>query len=111
MATKNTRSGGKFSNNHTTLIPAAVIIADIASDCPFTYNISPGVIKAGLGSVNGQRRVKIINLGNKSILLAVRDNASQQEIQVYTHNSHETILAIARGARNAGLHISFENRF
>jgi len=103
---KDSRSGGKFSGNHTTLIPAAAIVADIAHDCPFVTNVSPGFIKAGLKSVSGQRRVKITDDGS-SILLSVRDNASHQEIHVHSKNMQATKLAIAKGARNAGLHISF----
>lgn len=107
---KDSRDGGKFSGSHTTLIPAAASVADKAETCPFVYNIVLGFIKAGLNSANGQRRVKIIREAGASVLLAVRDNASQQEIRVYTRSKHETVLAIARGAREAGLHISFENR-
>ena len=106
MSTKYTRSGGKFSGNHTTMIPAACIVADIAAAQTEVYNISPGFIKAGLKSVNGHRRVKITDDGN-SLLLAVRDNASLQEVRVFTHNIQETRTTIARGARNKGLGISF----
>lgn len=109
MSDKHTRSGGKFSGNHTTLTPAACLIADVAAKCSAVDKISPGFLKAGLKSVNGQRRVKIIDLGT-CILLAVRDNASQQEVHVYANDHQAAKLAIARGARNAGLHISFENR-
>ena len=106
---KDSRSGGKFSGNHTTLIPAAAIVADIAHACPFVTNISPGFIKAGLKSVNGQRRVKISDDG-ASILLAVRDNTSHQEIHVHSKNMQATKLAIARGSRNAGLQIAFQKQ-
>ncbi len=109
MSDKYTRSGGKFSGNHTTLTPAACLVADVADKCQAVYRISPGFLKAGLKSVNGQRRVKIIDLGT-CILLAVRDNASQQEVYVYADNAQAAKLAIAKGARNAGLNISFENR-
>lgn len=103
---KDSRSGGKFSGNHTTLIPAASIVADIAHSCPFVTNISPGFIKAGLRSVNGQRRVKISDDGS-SILLSVRDNTSHQEIHVHSKDMQATKLTIARGVRNAGLHVAF----
>mgnify|MGYP001589442566 FL=1 len=106
---KDSRSGGKFSGNHTTLIPMAAIVADIAHECPFVTNISPGFIKAGLKSVNGQRRVKISDDG-ASILLAVRDNTSHQEIHVHSKNMQATKLAIARGSRNAGLQIAFQKQ-
>lgn len=103
---KDKRSGGKFSGNHTTMIPAATIVADIAASCPWVTNISPGFIKAGLRSVSGQKRVKISDDGS-SILLSVRDNTSHQEVHVHSKNMQATKLAIARGARNAGLHIGF----
>lgn len=106
MSTKNHRSGGKYSGSHTTVIPAAGIVADIAANLPEVSKISLGFIKAGLSSVNGQRRLKITEReGN--ILLSVRDNASHQELMVYTNNMPACLLAIARGVRNAGLHISF----
>ncbi len=103
---KDSRSGGKFTGNHTTFIPAAVLVADIANKCAAVYRISPGFIKAGLRSVSGHRRVKITKDGSY-ILLAVRDNASQQEIHVYANDVQEAMHAIAKGARNAGLSIAF----
>ncbi len=109
MSTKYSRSGGKFSGNHTTMIPAAAIVADIAHECPFVTNISPGFIKATLKSASGQRRVKISDDGF-SILLAVRDNTSHQEIHVYSKNMQATKLAVARGCRNAGLQIAFQKQ-
>jgi hypothetical protein len=108
MSTKSTRSGGKYGGNHTTMIPAACTVADITHACPYVKRISPGYIKAGLRSASGHRRVKITDDG-QSILLSVRDNTSQQEIRVYTKNIQETKLAIARGARNAGLAVSFKS--
>lgn len=104
---KDSRSGGKFTGNHTTFIPAAVLLADIADKCAAVYRISPGFIKAGLKSVSGNRRVKITRDGSY-ILLAVRDNASQQEIHVYAHDAQVAMHTIARGARNAGLAIAFK---
>lgn len=103
---KHSRSGGKFSGNHTTLIPAACIVADIANDCESVTKISPGFIKAGLKSANGHRRVKITDDGSQ-ILLSIRDNTSCQEVHVYPSNMQAAKLAIAKGARNAGLAISF----
>lgn len=108
MSDKYSRSGGKFSGNHTTLSPAACLVADIAASCPHVYRISPGYLKAGLRAANGQRRVKIIDQSN-CILLAVRDNASQQELHVYANPRQAAKLAIAKGARTAGLHIAFQS--
>ena len=106
---KDSRSGGKFSGTHTTLIPAARIVADIASECPSVDNISLGFIQAGLKSVNGRRHVKITDNGG-GVLLSVRDNTSFQEIRVYASNIQVAKLAIAKGSRNAGLGISFGRR-
>ncbi len=104
---KDSRSGGKFTGNHTTFVPAAVLIADIANKCDAVYRISPGFIKAGLKSANGHRRVKIVKDGGQ-ILLAVRDNASLQEIHVYANDVQAAMHYIARGARDAGLAIAFK---
>lgn len=103
---KDSRSGGKFSG-HTTLVPAAVLVADIADKSPAVYRICPGYIKAGLKSVSGHKRVKITREGNY-ILLAVRDNASHQEVHVYCNDTQKAMLEIARGSRNAGLAICFK---
>lgn len=83
---KYSRLGGKFTGNHTTLIPAATIICDIADACPVVTKISPGFIKAGLKSVNGQRRVKITERDG-AILLSIRDNTSHQEVLI-AHKKH-----------------------
>ena len=106
MADKYTRSGGKFCGNHTTLTPAACLVADIAHACDAVTKISPGYLKAGLKSVNGQRRVKIADQGSR-ILLSIRDNTSHQEVHVYADDAQAAKLAIAQGARDAGLRISF----
>lgn len=104
---KDSRKGGKFTGNHTTLIPAAAIICDIADACTSVTKITPGFMKAGLKSVGGQRRVKITSKGNGAILLSIRDNASHQEVHVYASDIQAAKLAIARGARNEGLRIAF----
>ncbi len=103
---KDSRSGGKYSGNHTTLIPAAAIVCDIAHACPSVTKISPGFIKAGLHSAHGKRRVKITD-SEGSILLSVRDNTSHQEVRVYTSDMQAAKLAIARGAINANIGIGF----
>jgi len=106
---KYSRSGGKFSGNHTTLIPAACIVADIAQRCAHVSNISPGFIKAGLPSVNGKRRVKITSEG-ASILLSVRDNTSHQEIRVYADNLQEAMTFISKGCLGEGFAISYKTK-
>lgn len=82
---KHSRSGGKFTGNHTTLIPLASSVCDIAAACECITKITPGFIKAGLKSVNGQRRVKITEKDG-GILLSIRDNKSHQLVYVYSHN-------------------------
>lgn len=106
MGTKNSRSGGKYTGNHTTLIPLAALICDIAHACASVTKISPGFIKAGLRSVNGQRRIKITDQQG-AILIAVRDNASHQQLHVYATDTQAAKLAIAKGARDARIHVSF----
>ena len=107
MGNKDSRSGGKYSGNHTTLIPAAAVVCDIADDCSSVTKISPGFIKAGLSSAHGQRRVKITERKG-GILLAVRDNTSHQEIWVYASDLQAAKIAIARGARDAHFRVSFK---
>lgn len=106
---KNSRSGGKFSGNHTTLTPVAALVADIASACPQVTKISPGFIKSGLKPANGHRRVKITDDGAQ-VLLSIRDNVSHQEIHIYCSDVQSAKLAIAKGARNAGLAICFKGK-
>lgn len=105
MSTKTSRSGGKFTGSHTAVIPAAGIVADIAAAQKEVSKISPGFIKMGLRSANGNRRVKITDDGTR-ILLSVRDNTSHQELSVMSQNKQKTKSAIERGARDAGLSVS-----
>jgi len=79
---------------------------DIAAKQQDVTKVTPGYINVGQRSANGQRKVKIVRK-NSHVLLSVQDNATHQDVYVYTNNQHETVLAIARGARNAGLAISF----
>lgn len=106
MSDKHSRAGGKYSDNHTTLIPAAATACDIAHACRDVTRISPGFIKAGLRPVGGNRRIKITKDGS-AILLSVRDNVAHQEVYVYANNVQAAMLAIACGIRNANLHVSF----
>lgn len=106
MSSKNKRLGGKYCGSHTTVIPAAAILTDIAHRKLEVSKILLGYIKAGLNSVNGQKRVKLTDCEG-SVLLSVRDNTTHQEVRIYTSNNHETKLSIAREARNNGLAISF----
>lgn len=103
---KDSRSGGVYSGNHTTLVPAAAVVCDIAAGCPSVRNITPGLIRVVRRSAKGRRRVKIGDK-NGAIFLSVRDNVTHQEIYVYADDWQQVKLAIARGARDAGLHICF----
>jgi hypothetical protein len=110
MSTKSTRSGGKFTGSHTTVVPAAATVADIAAACDAVYKVALGYISPGIGPVNGQRRVKIGDENGSSILLSVRDGTSLQEIRVFATDRQEAKLHIARGALNAGFKISFKTQ-
>lgn len=110
MSTKSTRSGGKYSGSHTTVIPLAAAMADIAHKRKEVTKISLGFITAGLSPSRSGSRVKIGYGNNGHVLLQVRGNTAQQEIHVFTTNPIETKLALARGARNLGVHISFEKK-
>ncbi len=103
---KDSRSGGKYTGSHTSLIPAAAKICDIANRCPNVTKISPGFIKAGLPSARGNRRVKI-TVSDGSMLLSIRDNASHQEVRVYATDIHAAKYAIARGCKDEGITVSF----
>ncbi len=94
MATKTSRAGGKYTGNHTTLIPAAVRLCTYAEKYDEITRITPGFIKAGLPSVSGNRRVKIEQAGPTAIKLSVRDNTSRQEVYCYTRSHEDTVLAI-----------------
>ncbi len=104
---KYSRSGGKYTGNHTTLIPLSATACDIASAIPEVTKITPGFIKAGLKSVSGHRRVKFTDENEHCILLQVRDNASHQEVRVYVTNIQEARTAIARRLRDADIAIRF----
>jgi hypothetical protein len=106
MATKNHRQGGKFGGNHTTFIDAAIILANIAAVREEVSCVSPGFISSGKGGGNGQRRVKISD-APWGLLLTVSQNASVQEVKVFTGNLHATKFGIACGARNADIAICF----
>lgn len=103
---KNHRSGGKYSSNHTTVIPAAALLTDIADLQPEVTKISLGYIKAGMPSIEGKRRAKITERqGN--LLLSVRDNTSHQEIVVYTDDPYKTKRALYRGGLECDIEVSF----
>ncbi|MFA7193838.1 MAG: DUF2103 domain-containing protein [Candidatus Paceibacterota bacterium] len=90
---KNSRNGGKFSGNHTSLIPAGILVCDYLSKCSSVSKISPGIIKAGLPSLRGKRRIKV-SQKHPAVLLSIRDNASQQEIYLYSNNFERTLKTL-----------------
>ncbi len=49
------RAGGKYGGGHTTVIPAAGTIADLAEECAYVTKISVGFIKSGLKPTNGEK--------------------------------------------------------
>lgn len=108
MGNKHSRAGGKFTGTHTTLSPAASLIADIAHGCGAVTRISPGFLKAGLPSVQGKRRVKIANDGSR-ILLTVRDNTSSQEVHLYTTDAARVIDIITEEAAKEGFAVTHPN--
>lgn len=105
MAKKTGRAGGKYGGGHTTVVPAAGVIADIAHACSYVTKISPGFIKGGLPSAKGQKRIKIADDGN-SLLLSIRDNISHQELRVYASDIERARTHIADEAVKAGFKVT-----
>ncbi len=102
---KNHLNGGKYTGSHTTVIPTARIICEIASACEHVTKISLGFIKTGL-KANGVQSVKITEKG-KYLLLAVKGNTSAQEIHVYVTNIEQAKLSIVSGAKDRNIGIRF----
>ncbi len=94
---KGARSGGKYTGSHTTVVPGAAVIADIADQCAYVTKIALGYIKGGLPPVKGLRRLKIVT-DTGSLLLTVRDNISQQELRIYAHDVDGALRMIKGGA-------------
>lgn len=102
---KQKRAGGKYGGGHTTVIPGAGMIADIAEECAYVTKISVGFIKSGLKTTKGLRRIKITVDGG-SLLIAVRDNISHQELRIYTNDVEKAKRVIASGAHEAGFSVT-----
>ncbi|MGA2939746.1 MAG: DUF2103 domain-containing protein [Syntrophobacteraceae bacterium] len=100
------RSGGKYVASHTTLIPAAATLADIAEKQPEVKKIALGFIKAGLPSVGGKRRAKITEHPS-NLFISVRDNTSTQMMVLYTADTEKTKRTIYRGGKKFGIEVSF----
>ena len=105
MSRKGSRAGGKYTSSHTTVIPAAGEIADIASNCVSVTKISLGFIKAGLPGAKGIKRLKV-TIGDGSIVFSVRDNTSLQELRVYVLDMPNALKIIRTEARKKGFVIS-----
>ena len=105
MSSRTARAGGKFTGNHTNVIPAAAIVCDIAERCPDITRISPGFIKAGLKSVGGKRRIKCTPRPG-GFLVSVRDNTSHQEVAIYTTNTQAAITFLKDFSQKEGLLIT-----
>lgn len=107
MSHKSHRSGGKISGNHTTLIPTAGILVDIAVLDEEVTKVHLGHISPKLSPIHGLVRVKFkFDLG--SLLLLVRCNTSAQEIRIYTNDVLKTQHNLARSARDNKIGISFK---
>jgi hypothetical protein len=104
---KYSRSGGKFTGNHTTLIPLATIACDIAHAIPEVVKITPGFISSGKGSGRSNRRVKFTDKNSHCILLQVKDNGAHQEVCVYVTDIQEARTTIARRLRDNDIAIRF----
>ncbi len=105
MAKKNSRSGGKFNTSHTTVVPSAGEIADIAERCPYVTKIALGFIKAGLPSAKGLKRVKVMT-DEGSLLFTVRGNTSQQELRIYATDVEAAKRMILHDAHLAGFKVT-----
>jgi hypothetical protein len=107
---KHSRIGGKYTGNHTTLIPFAASVCDIVKDITEVTKITPGFIKAGLKSVSGRRRVKITAVElTCSLLLAIRDNNSHQEVRVYVKNIGRAKTEIIGQLQNRQITVSTDD--
>ncbi|MBP9763408.1 MAG: hypothetical protein KBD10_01520 [Candidatus Pacebacteria bacterium] len=106
---KDSRNGGKFSGNHTSLIPAAVLVCDYLSKCSSVTKISPGIIKAGLSSLRGKRRIKMSEKF-PALLLSIRDNASQQEVYLYSDNIERTLKTLENFSVKNNFNLSFGDK-
>ncbi|MFA7216807.1 MAG: DUF2103 domain-containing protein [Candidatus Paceibacterota bacterium] len=105
---KYSRSGGKYTGNHTTLTPFAAQVCDLLVKIKGVNKISPGLIKAGLKSANGNRKVKISEGGKGSFILSVRDNSSIQIVYIYTSNLNGTEVQIAHELIKNNVQVSFK---
>ncbi len=102
---KDSRSGGKFTGSHTTLIPLAAEVCDVAHAISLVSKISPGFITAGLRPIRGLRRIKITERDG-AIRLTIRDNTSLQEVYMYTNDFAGTKKSLVKALSEHNLKIS-----
>ena len=107
MSGKHSRSGKKYGGGHTTLIPLAALACDTIDRHPAVTKIAPGFIAAGLTTVRGKRRIKI-TFRTGGILLSVRDNATRQQVHVYTSDPDAVVRAITEGLKKEHVEVGFE---
>ncbi len=101
---KGIRAGGKVTGSHTTVVPAAAEVVDIAHKCDCVTKIVLGYIKAGLPSAKGLRKVKVAEK-DACLLFSVRDNTTHQEIYVYGNNLVRAKEEIMHKVQMAGFRI------
>ena len=87
----NHRAGGKFAGSHSTLIDAAVVVADTAAARPEVSKIVLGFIIGG--KKNRRPRVKITPI-QAGLRVVVCGNIAIQEMYVYTSDPPLTQKAI-----------------
>lgn len=109
MASHINRSGGKFGGAHTTYIPIAVLVADIAATCETVTNISAGYISYGGSGQSNRKLVTFIDAAG-GILIIATCGTFHQEIRIYTQFLHETRLFLARKIRDANIPIRFRSK-
>jgi hypothetical protein len=106
---KDSKFGGKYTGSHSTTIPVAAVACDIAYTMSCVTKISVGFIKAGLRSVSGRARVKIVEEGPSCLLLLVRGNTSHQEVRLYVTDVQNAKAAIARKLIKARINVCFRH--
>jgi hypothetical protein len=90
----------KTTRKHTTAIPAAEALLKQLNKMVEIEKISLGIIKPKLRS--GPRRIKVMDLNDKTLLCKVRDVNSLQEVRVYTTDLSATRDKIAAFAGKEG---------
>ena len=82
MSTKTTRAGKRYSGKHTTVIPLAGEVCDIAEKLPVDVvkKISLNIIRAGLR--RGPKRVKIRDEGTRAVV-TIKDVVCMQKIFIF----------------------------